>query len=73
VKLFFATLDKNHDGEITIEEVANMIRERQKQGQPTGRRGLGLGRPRNANAEGQQKPAEKKPADAKDKEQAAVK
>lgn len=71
VKLFFATLDKNHDGEITIEEVANMIRERQKQGASVGRRGLGLGRPRNANAEGQQKPAEKKPA--KDKEQAAVK
>jgi len=71
IKLFFATLDKNHDGEITIEEVAAMIRERQKQGQPTGRRGLGLGRPRSANAEGQQKPAEKKPA--KDKEQAAVK
>ena len=40
VKMFFMSLDKNHDGLITREEVANFIREKQKQGQS----GRGFGR-----------------------------
>jgi peroxiredoxin len=63
VKLFFMQLDKNHDGLITREEVANFIRERQKQGQS----GRGLGRRlRHGQSAEEKKPAEQKSAVNKD-------
>ncbi len=39
IRIFFATMDKNHDGVITKEEVTQMIKDNMKKG---GGRGLGL-------------------------------
>jgi peroxiredoxin len=63
IKLFFMSLDKNHDGLITREEVANFIREKQKQGESG--RGFGRRLRHGQNAEGK-KPAEQKSAGNKD-------
>jgi peroxiredoxin len=60
LKMFFMSLDKNKDGLITREEIANFIRERQKQGES----GRGLGR-RLGGHRGQ-KPAEQKTTGGKD-------
>ncbi len=67
VKIFFATLDKNHDGVVTLEEITQMIKERQKQG---GGRGLSLRRSLRGEKASEPKPEEKK---AHSKDQASVK
>lgn len=68
IKLFFMSLDKNHDGLITREEVANFIRERQKQGES----GRGVSRRlRHGQSPDSKKPAEHK--SASDKDQASTK
>jgi peroxiredoxin len=68
VKMFFMSLDKNHDGLITRDEVADFIREKQKQGQS----GRGFGRRlRHGQSADGKKPAEKK--SASDKDQASAK
>jgi hypothetical protein len=72
VKIFFATLDKNHDGVITLEEITAMIKERQKQGG-----GRGLGFRRSGGVRGDRAAEPSKPADKKDaahsKDQASAK
>ena len=61
LKAFFMTMDKDKNGEITLQEIASMIKERQKQG---GGRGLGFRRGgrrgQHADAPGSHKPAELK-------------
>ena len=78
IRIFFATVDKNHDGVITADEIAAMIRENQKKG--GGRGGLGFRRSggvRGDRAGESAKPVEKKDADKKDaahsKDQASAK
>jgi len=81
LKLFFMTMDKNKDGEITVDEIASMIRERQKQGGGRGlglRRGGGGRRGQHADSPGDhnQKPTDQKPTDQKapgGKDQASAK
>jgi peroxiredoxin len=71
IRIFFATMDKNHDGVITKEEVTQMIKDNMKKG---GGRGLGLrrsGAPRSEHSAEPSKPVEKKDPHAKD--QASVK
>jgi peroxiredoxin len=78
VKLFFMTLDKNKDGEITLDEITSMIKERQKQGGSG--RGFGLRRSGGGrggqHADGPVKHSDQKPADQKSpggKDQASTK
>ena len=71
VKIFFATLDKNHDGVITADEIAQMIKENQKKG---GRGGLGFRRSGAVRGDRSAEPS--KPTDKKDphaKDQASAK
>ena len=72
------TLDKNKDGEITLDEITSMIKERQKQG--GGGRGFGFRRSgggrHGQHADGPGKHSDPKPADHKaagGKDQASIK
>jgi peroxiredoxin len=79
LKMMFMMMDKDKNGEITGDEIADFIRERQKEGGSG--RGFGFGRRpgnrhrRNAENSGSkdgQKPTNEKPADHKGKDQAST-